>query len=88
MSSEDEAKLVAKVDDISAKVDKLADNPDSDAMRKAKLGVMQCLHVILACIVIYIFLRVFAVLCTAFVPSTSSAIQDLGLGTAIVFGWA
>lgn len=86
MNPEDEARLVAKVDDISAKVDKLVDNPDSDALRKAKLGVMQCLHVILACVVIYIFLRVFAVLCTAFVPSTTSAIRDLGL-TAIVFGW-
>lgn len=86
MSPEDEVKLVAKVDDISAKVDKLVDNPDSEAMRKAKLGVMQCLHVLLACVVIYIFLRVFAVLCTAFVPSASSTIRDLGLGTAIVLG--
>lgn len=87
MTSEDEGKLLAKVDDISAKVDKISSGPDDEAMRKAKLGIMQCLHVILACIVIYIGLRVFGVLLKAAVPSTAETIHDLGMGAIIAFGW-
>lgn len=86
MTPEDEGRLLAKVDDISAKVDKISGNPDDEAMRKAKLGVMQCLHVILACVVIYVGLRVFGVLLKAAVPSAASTIKDLGIGAITVFG--
>lgn len=84
MTQEEEARLIERMNEISAKLDKSGVEADEVAYRKAKLGVMQCLHVLLACAVVYVGLYVLAAVISAMVPSARSTIEDLGFGAVVV----
>lgn len=51
---------------------------------KAKLGVMQCLQILLTIAVIYSFILIIAHLAVAFGVTSKSTITDLGLGMCLL----